>query len=379
MRICIYCESLRTLTSGTPMRAMIRELIAARPQDKFLMVVRKGFKQDPVLVSFFDTLKPFGNWELVEDRMSRRISNVLGLLRYKHYCKVGTKADVYLNPDCNSLGRHAHPLIVTITDLSSFRSIEYTSYKKNWQLWLRRFMMSNAIAEADQVVAISKSTANEIIKLFPKAASRVTVIYNGIQPDWISAQTDGAPQGDYWIWWGMISGRKNLNNLLRAYAQLKEEMSGLPKIRIVYGNQELPETIQSMITELGIEKEIETERSKPLKELIRIVGNSKGLVFPSHIEGFGMPVIESFARGIPVLTSSTTSLSEVAGGLAILVDPSSIDSIKIGLKELHYTTRSEKDILQRKEWASKFTPSYASTEFSRLIENFAAGKTEGLN
>lgn len=361
------------------MRAMIRELIMARPEDKFLMAVRKGYKQDPVLVEFFDTLKPFRNWEIVEDRMSRRISNVLGLLRYKHYCKVNTKADIYLNPDCNSLGRHAHPLIVTITDLSSFRSLEYTSYKKNWQLWLRRFMMSNAIAEADQVVAISRSTANEITRLFPKAKPKVKVIYNGIQPDWVSVKTPGTQQENYWIWWGMISGRKNLINLFRAYAQLKEEINGLPKIRIVYGNQDLPETLKSLITELGLENCIEMERSKPLEELIGIVSKSKGLVFPSHIEGFGMPVIESFARGVPVLTSSTTSLSEVAGGLAILVDPSSIDSIKSGLKELYHTTGTEEDILQRKQWASKFTPSYASSEFSRLIHSFTDGKMEGSN
>ena len=368
MKICIYCESLRTATSGTPMRAMIRELLQQRKQDKFLMVVRKGYQQDAVLMQFFESLNTFSNWELIEDPLSRKKSNLLGLLRYKHYCKVNVEADVYLNPDCNSLGSKAHPLIVTITDLSSFRSIEYTSYKKNWQLQLRRFMMSNAIAEADKVVAISGSTAREVAARFPKAEKKTTVVYNGIQPEWLTQNVPQQKGEKYWIWWGMISGRKNLDGLLKAYASLKKEINELPLIRIVYGNQVLPENIKELIHELDLDACIRVEKSKPLDQLIRIVNGSSGLVFPSHVEGFGMPVIESFARGIPVMTSSTTSLTEVAGAHGILVDPADIASIKEGLKNLLESKTSGAEVEARIQWASKFTPASAAAEFSKMID-----------
>jgi glycosyltransferase involved in cell wall biosynthesis len=378
MKICIYCESLRTATSGTPMRAMIRELLELRSGDHFLLSVRKGYRQDPVLTAFFASLQHLKNWELVEEPLSRKLSNALGLLRYKHYCSISTKADIYLNPDCNSLGAHAHPLIVVITDLSSFRSIEYTSYKKNWQVQLRRFMMSNAINQAEQVVAISQSTARGVMERFPSAAARTTVVYNGLQPEWFSTASPMHPGKRYWIWWGSISARKNLGNLLRAYHSLKKEIDDIPKLLFIYSNQQLPEEFTALMKELELGNSIQLERSKPLHELIDLVSGSSGLVFPSHVEGFGMPVIESFSRGVPVLTSSTTSLIEVANGLGILVDPEDVSSIKNGLKKLSELKEDKAAMQTRQQWAARFTHKEAARQFSELIDSNLAKKVQHL-
>lgn len=147
-------------------------------------------------------------------------------------------------------------------------------------------------------------------------------------------------------------------------------MQDLPAILLVYSNYLFPDELRELIAELDLKDDIVLEKSKPLEELIQCVSDSQGLLFPSFIEGFGMPVVESFARGIPVLTSSTTSLKEVGGGLAELVDPADIQSIKLGLKNFAQSGKQEENSANRKNWASRFTPVHAAKEFSRILDNF---------
>ena len=373
MRICIYCEPLRTTTSGTPMRAMIKELLRIRKKDRFSLVVRKGHEQDNILTTFFDSLKGYTNWELVVDHRPRKLSNVLGLLHYGRYCKVKVDADIYVNPDCNSLGSKAHPLIVTIHDLSSFRPLQYTSYNSYWQLWLRRFMIRNGISAADKVVSISDFTKEDIVKTFKTDPGKIRVIYNGINQEWINQpDVDRARRSSrYWIWWGMITHRKNLHGLIKAYAQFNKTQSEneTPLLKLVYSNQTFPEALQQFISSEGIANKVILEKSQSLEKLIENVSDSCGLLFPSFIEGFGMPVLEAFARGIPVLTSDTTSLQEIAGGLAVMVDPASTATIVAGLKKIiDPATNGIERVAERKQYAMQFTPVKAAEKYGLLID-----------
>ncbi|WP_127128448.1 glycosyltransferase family 4 protein [Pseudoflavitalea rhizosphaerae] len=373
MRICIYCEPLRTATSGTPMRAMIRELLRLRKNDRFLLTVRKGYEQDRILTAFIDSLKEFTNWELVVDHMPRKLSNVLGLLRYGNYCRVKVDADIYLNPDCNSLGSKAHPLIVTIHDLSSFSPLQFTSYGSRWQLWLRRFMIRNGIASAEKVVSISAFTKEDIVRTFGTKSEKIPVIYNGINQEWISQPIvdDAKSSPGYWIWWGMITHRKNLHGLVTAYASLIKSAPErpVPMLKLVYSNQAFPESLQQLISSEGLTGKVILEKSQPLDKLIDNVSGSCGLLFPSLIEGFGMPVVEAFARGVPVLTSNTSSLQEIAGGLAVMVDPAETSTILEGLREMmELTTEEPENANNRKQHALQFTPERAAQKYGLLID-----------
>lgn len=371
MIIAIYCEPLRTATSGTPMRAMIKELIQHRLNDHFKLIVREGYRNDKIIAAFFKDLVYLSNWEIVVERFSRKLSNVLGLLKYGNYCAVSCKADIYLNPDCNSLGPKSHPLIVTIHDLSAFKALAFTSYKSNWQLWLRRFMLRDGARKADAIVAISNFTKKEIIERFKGSAENTTVIYNGINDAWFEEEVVSATLIDpYWVWWGFLSSRKNIAGVLKAYGLCHKRGYLLPKFKIIYGNVDIPAELLEIVKREDLGENIIWQKRLPFKSLKTTVVNSRGLLFPSFVEGFGMPVLESFACGVPVLTSNTTSLNEIAGNLAVLVDPNCIESIAAGMVRLNDVQPNiELEIMVRRQWAAEFTALKAALKYSALIDN----------
>lgn len=349
------------------MRNMLKALIQLRKNDTFILVVRS--ESNAVLLQFFKELEQFPNWRLSVENVSRKLSNLLGLLRYKHYCRVNERADVYLNTDGNSLGRHAHPLIITVADVSSFHDINQTSYKRNWQLWLRRFILTNGITQAEKIISISDTTKEQIVEIFPGVAVKTETIYNGIHPLWISQEATGSHSYSYWIWWGFISPRKNLLGLLEAYRLLKEGRNEVPQIKVVYSNEDLPQQYRDFVRENGLDESVQFEKSKPLSDLINEVSFSSGLLFPSFIEGFGMPVVEALSRGIPVLTSNTKSLKEVSGNMSIYVDPSSSVSIKEGLERMLIANNAADAKEKWKDWARQFSPQKAAISYSRVLDS----------
>ena len=95
------------------------------------------------------------------------------------------------------------------------------------------------------------------------------------------------------------------------------------------------------------------------------------MLFPSLYEGFGLPVIEAFSLGIPVLTTNTSSLPEVSGGHAVTIKKSyDINSIKEGMTELLEGSKMDKKA-NLKQWASYFTYKKCAQEYSLLIDSFA--------
>ncbi|HOO40830.1 MAG TPA: glycosyltransferase family 1 protein, partial [Syntrophales bacterium] len=104
-------------------------------------------------------------------------------------------------------------------------------------------------------------------------------------------------------------------------------------IRLIFtGNPN--EKLMSLARNLDVEKRVEFMGRVPEGDLPGLYRGALALIFPSLYEGFGLPVVEAMACGTPVLTSNTTSLPEVAGDAALLVDPTSVEQIKGGIERL---------------------------------------------
>ena len=186
-------------------------------------------------------------------------------------------------------------------------------------------------------MCISNFTAADVAALMPEVTDKLRVITLGIAEEWfatdnvdVSSETY-LPKRPYFIWYGHMTPRKNIANLLAGYALAIErsvDRQSFPDFLFVgSGHDDVVARAQS----LGISDKVTKLPPQPLRRLIALVTHARGLAFPSYYEGFGMPVIEAFARGIPVLTSNVTSMPEVAGGLADLCDPTKPSSITEGL------------------------------------------------
>jgi glycosyltransferase involved in cell wall biosynthesis len=129
---------------------------------------------------------------------------------------------------------------------------------------------------------------------------------------------------------GRIQARKNLPRLVEAYAQVRKQ--GLDISLVIVGKKDWQaEQLLEKIRELGLEESVNFTGFVPFADLPLFYNAAEVFAFPSFFEGFGLPVIESMASGVPTITSFGSSLEEVAGQGALLIDPSDTQSIASAL------------------------------------------------
>lgn len=224
--------------------------------------------------------------------------------------------------------------VLTLHDMTWFLQADL-------HLAIKRFYFQKLIPvsarRGQQVIAVSESTRQDIINLLHIPDNRVRVIYSGIDADrfhpvrdesWksIIEQKYGVRSGAYILYVGGIHPRKNVTSLVKAFSILKErglEQKLLLAGGMLFGNNELMVTI----SQLGLDGEIVLAGQVPDNELPTLYSNASVFVYPSFYEGFGFPVLEAMACGTPVVTSTTSSLPEVAGEAALMADPNNIADI----------------------------------------------------
>lgn len=364
---------MTVFTSGTPMRGLFKELIKRRAQDSFKLIFRNGVPDD--LNNFFNSFNDLPNCEIVYEKNSRRFTNILALIGYKNYNKINFNCDLYISagtPDI--IATKKIPQIVMVADLSSIRTPKFSSLKWHGNLIFRN-TLKIATNYATKIICISNYTKHDLINLYNTLADKVEVVYNGIEELWFNniykdfqkLSVRFSIKNKYWIWWGAITNRKNLWNLLNAYHSLIKDGYKLPDFLVIgsYSKDQL--YIMDFIKKELNDKIIVLpfQDGYTLKTLVK---NSEGLLFPSIYEGFGMPVIEAYSQGKPVMHSNVSSLPEIAGGLGISCDPYNIESIKNALLKMTDLKEDEYGIIRRKQWAKKFTYKNAAVEFSKIID-----------
>jgi len=354
---------------------MLSELIALRENDHFVLVVRSDWKKYKYLAEFFNGIRQLKNWKLFRERRSRKASNLLALMGYGNYCKVTPSADVYVNMDCGYLGDGAHPLITTVADLSVIKNRRRSNHKNLFRFFLRRFVLRQGIRRSSRIVAISESTKRDILDYFEQIRPDMpSVVYNGIANEWFEQFDCREKKDRFFIWWGFISVRKNIDGLLNGYERAylaSGYQEDFPNMKIVYSNLVVPGGIQKLTKKLGIQDKVEFIPSLELKELVNLVNRSSGLIFPSFEEGFGVPVIEALACGKPVLAADIPALKEVGKEKVLYCLPDDHDSIGRGISTLNEATEDSRHLAnERREYAANYSYRKAALGYSLLIDLF---------
>lgn len=224
--------------------------------------------------------------------------------------------------------------VVTVHDLihkifpETYSSIDRTVYDQR---------LKYALKYADHVIAISHHTRLDILKYFDLDEDRVSVVYQACDSLFYEEETLPLPDNlnlpeDYLLYVGAIAARKNLLNLITAYAQIKD----LPSLVLLgrgtkkYKTQLLNEARRLKITD----KLIFLENIHATQQLKAIYQHCLAFLYPSWYEGFGIPVVEASLSKVPVLTSDSSSLPEAAGPETVLVNPFDIDQLVIGIKKV---------------------------------------------
>jgi glycosyltransferase involved in cell wall biosynthesis len=218
---------------------------------------------------------------------------------------------------------------------------------------VEQYLMPDAIRLADRIVADSHSTAEAIAGEFPWAKDRIRVVHLGTtafpEPSGFSALQDFGIDRPYFLFVGTLEPRKNLRRLLEAYASLDGEIRQQTLLVIAGGKGWGNVDLSAMVHTLGVTDSVRLTGYVSEGQLSTLYAHARFLAMPSLYEGFGLPLVEAMSFGVPVLTSSCSSLPEVAGDAGILVDPENIDSMASGLLQMlkDETLRNELSIRAR--------------------------------
>mgnify|MGYP001592743278 CR=1 FL=1 len=203
-----------------------------------------------------------------------------------------------------------------------------------------RLSLNRTLQRADQVITISQATKEALVrhKLFEAKKIQVTplaVTYEtpGVQTQAALRQQYNLPE-KYLLMIGTIEPRKNTLRVLEAYERLVGTAVDVPPLVLAGRRGWLGPELETALARPNLRGRVHTLGSFERAHRSALLAGAEMLLFPSLAEGFGLPVLEGMAAGVPVITSNISSLPEVAGEAALLVDPQDTAAIAAGIKKL---------------------------------------------
>ncbi len=233
-----------------------------------------------------------------------------------------------------------NPSVVTIHDLSHLR---FKEVHPNARIkWLEKGL-ADSIERATKLIAVSEFTRQEIVNLFGAKEEKIQIVSPGVGPEFFQQYTEDQlnqsrkkyhlPE-NYLLSVGTLEPRKNLSGLLKAFQQLPKKLRSLYPLVLVgakgWGHNRLDEDVERL------ERQGELLRLGyvPQNELPLVYKNATLLAYMSIYEGFGMPIAEAMAAGVPVVCSDISAMPEVAKDTALLANPHAPESIAECLQRL---------------------------------------------
>lgn len=238
------------------------------------------------------------------------------------------------------------PAVVTVHDLAW---VHYPELYDSADLRMQTQVVPRSIRRAAHVITISQATAADVREQLGLPPESITAIPLGVSPNFSPEGPALAPEafpgaarlGDgYLLHTGGFHPRKNLLRLLEAYRLLLDRGVTLPLVIAGAASEPLLQPVQAKIAGLHLENDVILAGQVGEDLLPSMYRSAKIVIYPSLHEGFGLPILEAMASGVPVVTSNRSSMAEVAGEAALLVDPTNTNE----LAEATYRLLTDEDM-----------------------------------
>lgn len=269
---------------------------------------------------------------------------------------------------------HRKKLSTTIHDMTPWITPQF---HRTTQIAADIAFAENFLKRADGVIADSENSRRDAIRILGLAPDRVRVIYPGVPGDYFSV---GHPQVSdarhhcrlkrpYFLFVGSVEPRKNIDTLLDAWLSLPADFrqeneliaAGMPGWKADKTFLRLTNLEPESVRYLGY---------VPEARMPGLIAGAEALLFPSHYEGFGFPVAQAMAAGCPVITSNVSSLPEIAGDAALLIDPRSAGEIATAIARIGDSPSLRESLRAKgRERAQSFTWPRAAEQSFRYFES----------
>ncbi|WP_332856654.1 glycosyltransferase family 4 protein [Duganella sp. S19_KUP01_CR8] len=243
------------------------------------------------------------------------------------------------------------PVVATLHDAVP---IAHPEWCKPRLRGLKNWLQIQAARRAQHVITGSHYSIRELVECFGVDQRKISVVHHGVRPEWFEAPAAEARDATlahygltagYFLFVGTLQPRKNVGRLLEAYLALPPVLRAARQLVIVGASGWLSDELVAQIKAAGQRGEnvIWLNQLTDDAQLHHLYAGAGAFIFPSLHEGFGLPLVEAFASGVPVATSNATSLPEVAQGAALEFDPLSVPEITAAM-----TTLARDDALRQR-------------------------------
>ncbi len=273
------------------------------------------------------------------------------------------------------------PSVVTVHDLG-YRHVPegHTRWQRRYLDWSTRW---NAW-RAQQVIAVSQSTAHDLRQFYGTPVSKIRVIHEApfaappeaeAVVDAVAARAVHERYGlarPYALYVGTIQPRKNIARLVDAYAKLCGHHPIGWDLVLAGGRGWLSDALYARVDALGLGERVRFLGYVPDADLPALYGGAFCFCFPSLFEGFGLPILEAQQQGVPVMTANNSAIPEVAGDAALLVDPLDVDAIAEAMLRLSQNEALRQELIAKgHENVKRFSWEKAARETLAVLERAA--------
>ena len=240
------------------------------------------------------------------------------------------------------------PYVVTIHDLAN---LFFEQEASKIRMQLRRFRFRRGLERAERVIAVSDATKRDCQSMLGIPPERIVRVYNAPDPGFLACSEENnfeerqrileryQIEHPFLLYAGNIRRHKNVPRLVEAFAVLREQLSSHPEyngLRLVIIGDTISQypAVRQAVIRSKMEHVVRFLGFVPFETLRCFYQSAAAFVFPSRYEGFGLPPLEAMACGTPVVTSNVSSLPEVVGDAAVLVNPENVFDIARGLRDV---------------------------------------------
>ena len=250
------------------------------------------------------------------------------------------KVDLFLSPDSYMSLSTKVPTCLVIHDLAFEHYPEHfvLSHRLYWRHYSPLFAR-----KATRIATVSAFSKDDISKSYGIPSDKIDVVYNGAHNEYKPldrAEREAVKQKyadgcEYFVFAGALHPRKNIVNLLKAFVLFKQRQRTNMKLVIAGRPAWKYEEVEQMRAEMPFKEDVKWVGYMNVDELSKVIGGAYALVYASLFEGFGIPILEALQCDVPAIVSNTSSMPEVAGDAALLVDPSDPEDIADKLHQIY--------------------------------------------
>ncbi len=304
---------------------VLRRIVVAHPEHQFIFIFNRPYSESFIFASNVEAVvlgPKYGHPFVWLPRFDIFIPILLRKI----------KADLYLSPDgwC--------PMLTSLKKVTVIHDLNFVhhprwlpfSYRVYYNIFFKLWAKS-----ATRIATVSEFSKNDIVSKYSISPDKIDVVYNGVNTSFnaisineqIAAKarfTNGEP---YFIFVGATPPRKNIVNLFRAFDLLKQQNPGGHKLVLAGAKKWWASYIREEYENMTFREDVIFTGRVSAEDLNLLISSSEALVYVSLFEGFGIPIIEAMHCETAIITSNCTSMPEVAGDAALLVDPYSPQSI----------------------------------------------------